>query len=132
MRASCCWSEFGRLCYQCDMGWRARVMAAVSVLLAAALSVTVGVAVGVLPKSWRPYLWMAWPISVALALAYASIAARPADAVKAAMTGCCEQGRADLTLDHGYWNASRTNAPSLSESQYGALGWCGARNHTRG
>jgi len=70
----------GRLCYQCGMGWRARVMAAVSVLLAAALSVTVGVAVGVLPKSWRPYLWMAWPISVALALAYASIAARQADA----------------------------------------------------
>ena len=50
-------------------------MAAVSVVLGAALSVTVGVAVGALPLSWRPYLWLAWPASLALtlALAYAAI-----------------------------------------------------------
>ena len=50
-------------------------MAVVSACLASALSVTVGVAVGVLPKSWRPYLWLAWPISAALAVAYALVMA---------------------------------------------------------
>ena len=50
-----------------------RSLAAASALLVAALSVTVGVAVGVLPGSWRPYFWLAWPISLALALAYAKV-----------------------------------------------------------
>jgi hypothetical protein len=58
------------------MGRRVRVVSAISVLLAAALSVTVGVAAGVLPRSWHPYLWVAWPVSGALALAYAWVEAR--------------------------------------------------------
>ena len=52
---------------------RARVTVGASVLLAAALSVTVGVAVGVLPGSWHSYLWLAWPVSAALTAAYVAV-----------------------------------------------------------
>jgi TPR repeat protein len=66
-----------------------RSLAAASALLVAALSVTVGVAAGVLPGSWRPYFWLAWPVSLALALASAK--------VEALRTGAEEPGRTDGT-----------------------------------
>jgi hypothetical protein len=52
---------------------RARITAGASVLLAAAASVTVGVAVGMLPGSWHPYLWLAWPVSAVLIAAYVAV-----------------------------------------------------------
>ena len=56
-------------------------MAVVTVVLGAALSVAVGVAAGALPASWHQYLWVAWPVSLALvvALGYVTVVTSPGD-----------------------------------------------------
>jgi TPR repeat protein len=63
-----------------DVRLTKRSLAAASALLVVSLSVTVGVADGVLPGSWRPYFWVAWPVSLALALVYAKTEALRAEA----------------------------------------------------
>jgi|GEM_PF-3585272 len=50
-----------------------RVVVVVSVLLAAVLSVATNVASSATPSSWRPYLWLAWPIAAVLVLVYAVV-----------------------------------------------------------
>jgi hypothetical protein len=59
-----------------DVGRRRRLTPGVSVVLAATLSLTAGVAAGVLPGSWHQYLWLAWPLSAVLVAASVAIEVR--------------------------------------------------------
>jgi hypothetical protein len=47
---------------------RTRTLLAFSIIIGALVAVVTSVAAGVMPKSWGPYLWLAWPISVVLIL----------------------------------------------------------------
>jgi hypothetical protein len=60
----------------CDMHRPARLVVVASVLLAAVLSVVTGIAAGALPSSWRPHLWLAWPATLVVAVAYALVEIR--------------------------------------------------------
>ena len=78
-----------------NMSGRTRLTTAASSLLATALAVTLGVAVGVLPGSWRPYLWVAWPISIVLALAVAWIGVKKPEVISGG-DAACTRARAEL------------------------------------
>jgi hypothetical protein len=71
-----------------------RVVVAVSVLLAAALSTATSVAAGALPTSWRPHLWLAWPVSMVLAVTYAAVEIRRASA-EPAVSALAAAGRSN-------------------------------------
>ena len=51
----------------------ARIAVVASVLLASVLSVVTGIAAGALPTSWRSHLWLAWPATLVVAVAYALV-----------------------------------------------------------
>lgn len=56
------------LCYQCDMAKSARWLVGAVAVLTIVIGLVGGVATSALPSSWKPHLWLAWPITLVLGL----------------------------------------------------------------
>src|SRR5437660_6505896 len=46
----------------------ARAVVALSAFLTVCVGVTTNIAAGEIPRTWHPYLWIAWPVSLALTI----------------------------------------------------------------
>ena len=67
------------VCYQCGMAKSAQRLVVAGAVLTVVIGLTSGVATSALPPSWRPHLWLAWPITVVLGLIYVVVLVRQQD-----------------------------------------------------
>jgi hypothetical protein len=95
------------LCYQCGMAKSAQRLVVAGAVLTVVIGLTSGVATSALPPSWRPHLWLAWPITLVLGLIYVVVLVRQQDtaSLPAAQPGGSNARTLLLESVHSLWIA---------------------------
>jgi len=95
------------VCYQCGMAKSAQRLVVAGGVLTLVIGLTSGVATSALPSSWRPHLWLAWPITIVLGLIYVVVQVRQQDtgSLPAAQPGGPNARSLLLESVHSVWVA---------------------------